>query len=242
MRLWLTLVLLMLLNLFGYSVYAQEDEFIERQDRVWLKTQAFGAIAPDYQYMVELQTRYNDSAEKLNVAIVRPAVIYKYNENISLWFGYAFFADLPERDIDVPEYENRIWQQMFLDVLERDSYSVFSRTRIEQRESSIDPQWAFRFRQKYTINFLKLLPSSKYLPYVSDEILLNFNNPRWVGERFVDQNRIYIGIQLPINGSTIVDLRYLYQVDFGIPKNLANNILYFKLTLNLDSSPYLRRN
>lgn len=242
MRLLLILILITTLNFFGYSAYGQEDIFIERQDRVWLKTQAFGAIAPNYQYMLELQTRYNDSRTKLNVTIVRPAIVYKYTENISLWLGYAFFADLPEREIDFTEYEHRIWQQIFMPITKKESYEIFSRTRLEQRENPIDPQWAWRLRQKYDINLLKLSPSPKIMPYLSDELLINFNNPAWVGQRLIDQNRFYAGIQIPLNNATIVDLRYLYQVEFGIPVNQSNHIFYFKLTLNLDSSPYLRRN
>lgn len=231
----LTLIGLFLFNYCGNYIYAQEDDFIERRDIVWFNPVFLGSVTPKYHYMLEFGSAFNNVHPILQGTVVRPAVIYEYNDYISFWFGYAFFTDLPQREIDTYEYENRIWEELFMLVHQNDTYSLFSRTRIEQREDPVTPQWSVRFRQQYTIAFSKFFSSTAYAPFITDEILLNFNNPEFVGERFVDENRLYIGIGFTLTQSTFLNLAYTNQVQFGMPKNRINHILSIQLTLNLAS-------
>lgn len=213
---------------------AQDDPFIERQDLIWAKFAGYGYIskAKGIEYMIELRTEYKTSDNILDVLIFRPAIYYYVTPHVSLWLGYALREDFPDHEDDLGELENRIWEQISWGAVENNHYSIYTRTRLEQRELTTDPQWAWRLRQKQTLK-LYYFTFKSIVPYLADEILLNLNSPEWVGLRFVNQNRFYFGFEIPFNQFTKYEIRYLNQVQFGIPKNRMNHVIYLKLSTRL---------
>ena len=163
--------------------------------------------------------------------IVRPGIGYRYNDNHSLWLGYAWVRDvLPDLEVE----ENRIWQQWGW-TEEFGDIKTLWRSRLEQRFVSAGPQVGWRFRQ--LLRAAKPLKNHPRLTWVAwDEIFFHLRQTDWGAVPGYNQNRVFVGMGVtPRKGSPWrAEVGYLYQ-QIDIPfdgANLSNHILAVNLFFN----------
>lgn len=144
--------------------------------------------------------------------------------NLSFWFGYTSVAP------GVVRKENDLWQQILWVMADNKCINFTSRTRVEERRTTSQPEWADTLRQKFII----LLPNAinkNIMPLISEEIFINLNHPVWVNRQTINQNRAFIGFRVPLDKHVNFDIGYMNQYVLTNTVNQINHIIF--LTLNI---------
>ncbi|MFI5206312.1 MAG: DUF2490 domain-containing protein, partial [Candidatus Paceibacterales bacterium] len=72
----------------------------------------------------------------------------------------------------------------------------------------------------------------KYAPVIADEVFINVTKPDWVTNNTFDQNRAFLGIDIPMSKKTYFEVGYLNQYEVKTNQNQVNNILYVAFNVN----------
>ena len=144
--------------------------------------------------------------------------------------GYAHLWQAPKDGGQTWSDENRIYQQWSASHTEG-IVKVLNRIRTEQRWKDVivddaktdDKQFSFRLR--YLATFEIQVFRNKKIPslVVSDEMLVQFGKD--VGLNTFDQNRLFLGLKVPINSTLCFDIGYmniLQQKSSGYQYDLSN--------------------
>ena len=80
-------------------------------------------------------------------------------------------------------------------------------------------------REKIELKFPITSLQNRFLK-LGDEVFIQLNQPTWVTNRILSQNRASIGIEFPISKTTSYEIGYLNQFQFQ-SQNQMSNVLYF---------------
>ncbi|MBX2799659.1 MAG: DUF2490 domain-containing protein [Myxococcales bacterium] len=138
------------------------------------------------------------------LSIVRPGVGLQLTERTSAWVGFAWIPSIP--DDGEASSEARVWQQLLANIAIGNA-TLQSRTRIEQRFTGTGGV-ALRFRE-----FLRLSipPDDPNAPRLAlwDEVFVGANDTDWGAVQGLDQNRLFLGVGLPIRRGGRVEVGLL---------------------------------
>ena len=180
------------------------------------------------QYYLDTQLRLVSRSDTFDQAVANAALGYQYSSKFSFWLGGSWVStNDPIEDV---AHEYRLWQQISSQGFSTKAFDIATRTRLEERRDTDEPQWALRLRQKITLT--KPLKSFKNKSLVAaEEIFFNLTNPEWITNKVVDQNRISLGIAIPLSKQTILEWGYLNQLLFRNPNEMYHG-LYINLRIN----------
>ncbi|MAZ39984.1 MAG: hypothetical protein CMF49_07665 [Legionellales bacterium] len=185
-----------------------------------------------WHYNVLVQPRFINSQVMLQQVEVSPAIFYQQNQHWSYWLGYGLFPTTPQGTSQT-YLEQRIWPQIEYDTNIGDRLKLSARSRYEIRQWSDSAQIATRFRQRFEAtvighNALNISYDAFY------EGFLNVKNADWVTDERVDQNRYYLGIEIPTTATTVLNFGYLYIYRPREVESQAEHIFSIGLSVNLD--------
>lgn len=194
-----------------------------QQSHYWTDVDFYGNIFHHKKWLYELnlQDRFNARKNRDELNVVTGGVGYEYLPNLSFWLGYKWVSN---NHIIGIKQENRIWEQIIWQIINSKSINLSSRTRLEQRKLTGQPQWGSRLREKGTLAFPMII-NKKLIPVIYDEIFLNLNNPTWVKSKTLNQNRLFLGFNIISSKNTYFQIGYLNQYSFTHPVNVNNQIL-----------------
>ena len=208
----------------------------QRDFQTWLNLTATGNFDREsknfgqFKYWLEGQERFGDDSSRMSQTLARLGVGYMVTENLSLWLGYAWVYT-EEPFTSNPFEENRIWEQILWSK-KYQTFSLTSRTRMEQRFMDNDTKAAFRLRQM--IKFVRPFASAPNFSFVtSDEVFWHHNDYRGGNGQGLDQNRYFIGLGYKFSPTFTTEAGYMNQYirRFGVP-NFLNDILSINFILN----------
>ena len=169
------------------------------------------------------QARYNFTESEYQTTQSEAGIGYKTSDNLSLWLGYTWLLENANAT-----QQHRIWQQAFWNILQNNQVYFISRTRLEERKDVHEPQPSVRLRQRLQLSFPnKIL--DKFTPIIYDELFVNMNNPPWVNNQLINQNRIFLGIGITLWKKIELQVGYLNQSEPREPENRMNHIIYANL-------------
>lgn len=173
------------MNLFGATL-AQAATDPDAQS--WTQVFVQGTLAGKFKGFMELQPRVDDNISRMDRLLVRPAAGYQTAPKSSVWLGYLFQPTFHGSRVD----EHRIWQQ-FMNESPRGSFTLFNRTRLEERFLPGAPDVAVRLR--HMIRTLFAIDSEAAWSVAAfDEIFFNLNHVSAGPEPGFDQNRLFVGV------------------------------------------------
>jgi len=222
------LCVLCIAAVFCPSVFAKDAQ---HNTKLWTQVNVDGQFFnTKLDYLFEVHARFQDTNRALEQIVTRFGLGYHINPIVSLWLGYDF---TPKRNNTSNEFENehRLWQQLNVKAIHQVTFSLDSRTRLEERFSEDNSGTAHRLRQQFTLKLLKTV-NKKITPILSDEIFFNLNHPSWVSEDNVDQNRLFVGFQFAITTKSTLKIGYLNQYRFRDPINKISHIISFGLSFH----------
>lgn len=220
----------MALPLALVCLYSPGMAEIQQYGKLWSGIFLTGPLSSNQviQYYLDSQLRLSSRSETFDQAVTNAALGYQYSSKFTLWLGGSWVTtNDPIEDVN---HEYRIWQQVTGQGFSIKAFDVSTRTRLEERKDTDEPQLALRLRQKITLT--KLLKSFKNNSLVgAEEIFFNLNNPEWITNKVVDQNRISLGIAMPLSKQTVVEWGYINQLLFRNPNEMYHG-LYINLRIN----------
>jgi hypothetical protein len=180
--------------------------------QIWGSIQSSVAVGDDWFLSFDLQPRVSSAnAATAPITIIPPVISHRLNETTIVSAGYLYaFIDGQRLPHDL--HENRTFQQLSYRVASIGNLGVRAQTRLEQRIRSTGKDWNVRVAQQ----LLFALPLSKkeaggLVGIASTELYWNLNSTDWGARRGYDDLWTFLGVQVPVDDSTALELGYLNQ-------------------------------
>ncbi len=227
--------------LVGGETFAQSPSTFSQDFRLWSPVFMTVKLPSSFLAYMEVNPRFADldEAGHIDQLILRPALGYQLTENLSIWQGYAWVGNFNQRHTppQSPFFdESRIYQQV-LYKRKFDSFTITSRTRLEERWIEHVDGTAVRFRTMLRGQYpLPMAPEWALVGY--EEIFVNLNTVGARGPQAgFDQNRVFVGINRTFSKYVNLDVGYQNQLlnSRSIPDlaNQMNHMVLLQLFINL---------
>ena len=214
----------------------------------WLAMFSTIKVNEKVNVLFDAQLRSGKQVEHISTILLRPAISFRFNKNISAALGYAMNdarRQAGEWSQLIPEH--RIWQHVILrhKILSASSQHRF---RLEQRflpkvvaqNNSLHHNgynYANRFRY-FTRTIIPLKKTNQFTQgmygVLQDEVFLNLGNKTAVNKRVFDQNRLYGAVGYRLSPKLDAEAGYLNQYMISANGGVVNNhILQVSTYVNL---------
>ncbi|WP_375249157.1 DUF2490 domain-containing protein [Sphingomonas sp.] len=189
----------------------------------WLNLTAQGKVAGRGAWFVELQPRLQDELSRVDQVLARTAVGYEVAKGLTLYQGYAHIF-LPVAGTGDPN-EDRLFQQISWTIPGLARGELSSRTRIEERWRSDGREMQWRVREMVRFEF-PLGGEKSVRALTSSEVFWVLNRVDWRARSGFDQVRTFVGVEIPVGGTSTMEAGYLNQVidQPGARSTVAHNI------------------
>ena len=193
---------------FSFSVsplLAQEAP--DTQDaQVWVQALAVGPVSENWRAHLELQPRWFDDASELGLVMMRAAIGRRIAPRATAWVGYA---GVPRTQGEGTRYEQRLWQQLTLDVPAAGRWATIGRIRLEQRWQE---PWADNsHRIRLLARTQRPLASSPWTVALYDEVMITFDDTESGPARGYDRNRVYGGLMRRVSPAFTAEFGYIWE-------------------------------
>ena len=202
----LILSLSALASCLGAPAHAETSQ----DEQFWLNVTSMGSIKDDLVYFAEIQPRVGDGISRIDQALFRGAIGWKFSPSVTLYQGFAHIVVPVESGKDVNE--ERSFQQINWTLGKPWAGELSSRTRLEQRWRSDGDDMGWRLREM--LRYEKpLKPGSDALnALVYAEGFIALNDTDWGVRGGFDQLRSFIGAEVGLPGASTLEVGYLNQV------------------------------
>ena len=202
----LILSLSALASCLGAPAHAETSQ----DEQFWLNLTSMGSIKDDLVYFAEIQPRVGDGISRIDQALFRGAMGWKFSPSVTLYQGFAHIVVPVESGKDVNE--ERSFQQINWTLGKPWAGELSTRTRLEQRWRSDGDDMGWRLREM--LRYEKPLnPGSDALnALVYAEGFVALNDTDWGVRGGFDQLRSFIGAEVGLPGASTLEVGYLNQV------------------------------
>jgi hypothetical protein len=193
----------LLLSPSARAATAQDEQF-------WLNLTAMGSVKDELVYFAEVQPRIGDGVSRVDQALLRGAIGWKFSPSLTLYQGYAHVVLPIEGGKD--RNEERSFQQLSWTLGKPWGGELSSRTRLEQRWRSDGDDMGWRLREM--VRYEKPLKhgSDAVNALVYAEGFAALNDTDWGARAGFDQLRSFVGAELGLPGQSTVEVGYLNQL------------------------------
>ncbi|WP_245930603.1 DUF2490 domain-containing protein [Methylobacterium radiodurans] len=181
---------------------------VAHDGQLWINTTLFGGVDA-FAYFAEIQPRFGDGISRLDQLILRPAVGWKINDQLTIYQGYAYVETAPLGQ--PPLTEDRSFQQLSWEVGEWQRVKISSRTRFEQRWQSNGRDVGFRIREQLRASYPLTMDEGGIAALGWTEAFFALNDTDWGARAGFDRARTFIGLEIPFAGKSAVEIGYINQ-------------------------------
>lgn len=217
----------------GFSVKAQQVS----QHSGWLAWFNTVKLSPKLGIHFDGQLRSTDGISSVKNVLLRPGVIYFFDNTKNATLGYAFILTKQDPVLfsKVSLTEHRIWEQ-FIYNTHLGKILLVNRFRLEQRFIELNSNDVFSQRFRYFIRSVIPVQEQNAKPFskgvfiaLQNEIFLNIQNKEQLNNQFFDQNRAYLATGFRVNSTLDVEVGYLNQYLKGKSITTTNHIIQLAL-------------
>ena len=154
---------------------------------------------------------------------------YRLIDDDSVWLGYRWTGHNPYNNF---YQENRLFEQLIHQKKFAYNDRFIARTRLEEIQRSNSNQISLRLRQRMAVELRRY--SSKFFPFLYDEVFFQLNNTSYTSNNFVSENRLFIGGNFITSRNTWWEIGYINQFQMHTPQasqNIMSHII--SVTYNL---------
>jgi hypothetical protein len=212
-------VILFLITVLPFSLYAQNDRYNDYNNLVWI--QSFNTIKLNSKWSLhaEYQLRRDNGLKDWQQSLLRIGANYKVNDNVIVHAGYAWAETFPYGKYPIANNgtfpEHRLYEQLTLRQ-PLNKFLLTHRFRIEQRwlgrvkagtdreieEWLLLHRFRYQFRTQYNI-------SKNFYGAFADEIFIGAGKN--VGVNIFDQNRLFLLLGYKLNKNVSIEGGYFNQ-------------------------------
>ena len=202
--------LILSLSALAFCLGAPAHAETSQDEQFWLNLTSMGSIKDDLVYFAEIQPRVGDGISRIDQALFRGAMGWKFSPSVTVYQGFAHIVVPVEGGKDVNE--ERSFQQINWTLGKPWAGELSSRTRLEQRWRSDGDDMGWRLREM--LRYEKPLnPGSDALnALVYAEGFVALNDTDWGVRGGFDQLRSFIGAEVGLPGASTLEVGYLNQV------------------------------
>lgn len=189
--------------------------------KFWNSAGISGSISADkrVKYYFEPNLRFVDEPEIFDRAYLDAALGYQLIPTLVLWLGTEW--ESVKSSNDVIEHQLSLWQQINWAFYSNTHFSLSDRTRMEERYRFTASGVSLRFRERVELE-IPLGSEKKYSLVLNNELLINVNNPPWVSNTLMDQNRALLALRTRLNKQISFDIGYLNQYEYKSTNEQSN--------------------
>ena len=179
-----------------------------------------------YYFLMENWFYFN--VPEANFILSRPAIAYNVTDKLSLWLGCTYAQGL-----NLPSHRTHsIFEQLEYKLIDREAINIVIRTRVLQRYYSLASGVSIKLRERIFITFPHLL-SDRLSPVIYDELFVALNHPVWEPKPIITQNRLFLGVETPLNKQIYLHIGYLSQT-VTVFTTGHNNLVELRFLAQLD--------
>jgi hypothetical protein len=156
--------------------------------QLWLNTTLFGSV-DRLAFFAEVQPRFGNDISRLDQLILRPAIGWKFGEELTIYQGYARVENTPAGAPAVTE--DRSFQQAIWEIGKVEGVKLSSRTRFEQRWLSDGRDTGFRLREMLRASYPLFGEGSGIAAVGWSEIFVALNDTDWRARAGFDRIRTF---------------------------------------------------
>ena len=194
---------LTLLSVPARAATSEDEQF-------WLNLTAMGSVKDELVYFAEVQPRIGDGISRVDQALFRGALGWKFSPSLTLYQGFAHVVVPIEGGKDVNE--ERSFQQINWTLGKPWGGELSSRTRLEQRWRSDGDDMGWRLREMIRYEKPLKANSDAANALVYAEGFAALNDTDWGARSGFDQLRSFVGVELGLPGASTLEVGYLNQL------------------------------
>lgn len=194
---------LMLLASPALAATSEDEQF-------WLNLTAMGSVKDEIVYFAEVQPRIGDGVSRVDQALFRGALGWKFSPAVTLYQGFAHVVVPIEGGRDVNE--ERSFQQLSWTLGNPWGGELSSRTRLEQRWRSDGDDMGWRLREMIRYEKPLRAESDAVNALVWAEGFAALNDTDWGARAGFDQLRSFAGAELGLPGASTLEVGYMNQI------------------------------
>jgi hypothetical protein len=208
---------------------------LSTEEGLWLDLSVNEKLTDDnkWGYSLESQTRFLNKENYYEESILDGGIAYYVTPLLSFWGGYEWISHSP---LNGEDRKNQIWEQMVWQVYENDLFIIRTRSRFEQTSMIHQPEWQNMFREKVNIYFPKIV-GDNIIPVIYDEVFIALNKPEWEDNKTIEQNRIFMGLDITLSKTFFLEVGYLQQYEYGLHNTTLTNVAYIGFNFNNSGVP-----
>lgn len=191
--------------------------------------QGFLPKSNQLKYYIQPRLALTDNKYKFNNALIFLGLGYQANQDVTLWL--IGNQSVTKNRSGKLLHRHTLREQMNWTILKNDELSFTSTSRFDQRKQVGETQWGLMLRQQLALR-LPFHCWEHHSLYLFDEVFFELNHPKWFNSnRFMEQNRAYIGIGSEITKHVLLDVGYLNQYVMRNNDRMSN-VLYMIFNVN----------
>ncbi|MBW8294463.1 DUF2490 domain-containing protein [Sphingopyxis sp.] len=187
------------------SAFPAHASASEPDTEYWAGVSASGSIGGHWLGSAEISVRSDDAQMRQPTTVLRPMIGYQLHKNASVWIGYTRVEQHPDNGSQIAE--NRLSQQVSLNLGKIGNAHFSARTRIEQRSYEKVHGTAWRIRQQ--LRLAMPLQSDRASFIISTEPYFTLRTNISGSNSGLEQWRNFIGVNVPVTKSVALEAGYL---------------------------------
>jgi len=181
-------------------------------EQIWVNTTAIGSVKDRLVYFAEVQGRSGTAPRQFRQLLLRPAIGWRLSDRFTAYMGYA--RVVTDTSDTAETNEDRLFQQLNWTIGSVGTAAISSRTRLEERWRNDGSDMGLRLREMIRVAVPVSTPASgrpaRALAW--SETFIALNNTDWKVTSGFDQQRSFIGAELPILKRSTLEIGYLNQI------------------------------
>lgn len=200
---------------------SQQALALTQHEKLWLGLNHQAHFGDHNQWLAAIftQLRFINESHPLQAGLIEGGLGYRLAPGKSIWAGYRWSGHEPYNKF---YQENRLFQQLLLPIRAKIDRSIF-RSRVEEIERTNQPQILIRLRERIALEFDDKIISCVH-PFIYDEVFLNLNKTTYSTNRFISENRVFIGVNWSVNKTDWWELGYINQYVMAVSPSAPNQM------------------
>ena len=203
---------------------------LTQNDKLWLAVNSQQTLSVDKKWhsFIYSQFRYINESHAWQAALIEGGIGYRFLDNESIWLEYRWTGHDPYNGFF---QENRLFQQL-LQIKKFNAAHLILRARLEEIQISNSSQISVRLRERIAVEIMHGY-FWKMFPFLYDEVFFQLKNTDYTSNKFINQNRLFIGFNLYTGRKSWWEIGYINQFQMRTPQNVQNTMSHiFSVTYN----------
>lgn len=205
-------IIISFLFIFSFNTLAS----YENQNKTWIGIFGKKKLQDhDFSIWQEIQYRYDFEQGGMQQLLTRFGLLKSLNESheVGVIMGYIQTRGTKVGAVDTKEYRPTL-QHVYNTAF--DEHKLLFRSRLEWRDEEDRGTNSIRYRLQNSYRY-QLNPM--YSMLVWEEPFLNLSGEKWVGNRLIERNRLFLGVRVDHSTDHRFEIGYMNQY---VPKKFAN--------------------